>query len=52
MSFLEHQILYLDCSCPNLSPGIFLKFLWNSEYFLCLKTVFRFSGIVSALKIN
>jgi hypothetical protein len=22
--FLEHQILYLDCSCPNVSLGIFL----------------------------
>jgi hypothetical protein len=31
--FHEFQILYLDCSCPNVSLGIFLEVLGFSEYF-------------------
>jgi hypothetical protein len=40
--FHELQILYLDCSCPNLSVGYFLKLLEFSEYFSCLK---KFSSL-------
>jgi hypothetical protein len=44
---LKHQILYLDCSCLNLSLGIFLKFLeFFSSIFHAFKTISRFSGIV------
>jgi hypothetical protein len=34
-------MLYLGCSCLNLSLGIFLEFLWFSEYFSCLKIIYR-----------
>jgi hypothetical protein len=34
--FHELQMLYLDCSCLNLSLGIFLEFLCFFEYFSCL----------------
>jgi hypothetical protein len=30
----------LDCSCSNLSLGIFLEFLGFSEYFWCLENIF------------
>jgi hypothetical protein len=33
-------MFYLDCSCLNLSLGIFLEFLWFFEYFSCSKNIF------------
>ena len=38
--FHELQILYLGCSCLNLSLGIFLEFLEFPEYFSCIKNIF------------
>jgi hypothetical protein len=32
----------LDCSCPNVSLGIFLEFLWFSEYFRAFKQFIEF----------
>jgi hypothetical protein len=45
-------MLYLYCSCLNLSLRIFLIF-WNfSSIFRAFKIISRFYGIVFALKIN
>ena len=38
--FHELQIFYLDCSCLNLSLGIFLEFWEFSEYFSGIKNIF------------
>jgi hypothetical protein len=38
--FHELQTLYLDSSCPNVSLGIFLEFLWFFEYFWSSKNLF------------
>jgi hypothetical protein len=38
--FHELQMLYLDCSCLNLSLRIFLEFLEFSEYFWCLANIY------------
>jgi hypothetical protein len=46
--FQELQIFDLDCSCPEVSLGIFLKF----SIFGALKQLLDLSGIVCALKIN
>jgi hypothetical protein len=43
-------MLYLDCSCHNLSLEIFLELLWFSEYFRAFKIVSRLSRIVSGIK--
>jgi hypothetical protein len=44
-------MFYLDCSCSNLSMGIFLEFLGFSDYFSCFKVFSElFSGITYALK--
>jgi hypothetical protein len=51
--FHELQIFYLDCSCLNLSIGIFLKFLWFFEYFSCSKNIFWcLVELISHWKIN
>jgi hypothetical protein len=42
--FHELQILYLDCSCPNLSLVIFLKFWEFCKYFSGLE---KFPGFFS-----
>jgi hypothetical protein len=38
--FHELQTLYLHSSCPNVSLGILLEFLWFFEYFSCSKNLF------------
>jgi hypothetical protein len=43
-------MLYLDCSCLNLSLGIFLEFCDLSSIFGAFKTISRFSGIVYGIK--
>jgi hypothetical protein len=45
-------MLYLDCSCPNLSLGIFLEFCDFRSIFRASKQFLVFTGIVFALKIN
>jgi hypothetical protein len=46
---MKLQILYLDCSCPNVSLGIFPE---TFGIFRAFKTISTFSEIVFALKIN
>jgi hypothetical protein len=44
-------MLYLDCSCLNLAPGIFLDFWEFLEYFSCLESNFwNFLNCVSTGK--
>jgi hypothetical protein len=39
--FMSTKYFICDCSCPNVSLGIFLEFWEFSEYFLCCKTFSR-----------